>query len=203
MLSKCYPTSYRTFSPNRQVLMPNFIFVSIQIPPIHTGNVREIDISSQVVRSNEKKENTMLNKMKTLVKEKDICVLATVSGNKPYCSLMAYASNDEGTEIYMVSHKNTQKYRNLMENPNVSLLIDTRDEDKGPRRSKARALTVSGIFREIKEKESTDHIRAKLLERHPHMREFAHDPDAEVFSIKVTSFLLLEGLTDAYFEAVT
>lgn len=144
----------------------------------------------------------MLNKMKTLVKEKDICVLATVSGNKPYCSLMAYASNDVGTEIYMVSHKNTQKYRNLMENPNVSLLIDTRDEDKGSRRSKARALTVSGIFREIKEKENTDQIRAKLLERHPNMREFAHEPDAEVFSIKVTSFLLLEGLTDAHFEAL-
>jgi nitroimidazol reductase NimA-like FMN-containing flavoprotein (pyridoxamine 5'-phosphate oxidase superfamily) len=145
----------------------------------------------------------MLDKMKATVKEKDICVLATVSGNKPYCSLMAYTSNDEGTEIYMVSHKDTQKYRNLTDNPNVSLLIDTRDEDKGPKRSKARALTVSGIFREIREKERKDRIRAKLVERHPHMREFAHHPDAEVFAIKATSFLLLEGLTDAYFEPVT
>jgi nitroimidazol reductase NimA-like FMN-containing flavoprotein (pyridoxamine 5'-phosphate oxidase superfamily) len=145
----------------------------------------------------------MLDKMKAMVRQKDICVLATVSGHKPYCSLMAYASNDEGTEIYMVSHKNTQKYRNLTDNPNVSLLIDTRDVDKGPKRSKARALTVSGIFRETKEKEGKDRIRAILVERHPHMREFAHHPDAEVFSIKATSFLLLEGLTNAYFESVT
>jgi nitroimidazol reductase NimA-like FMN-containing flavoprotein (pyridoxamine 5'-phosphate oxidase superfamily) len=143
-----------------------------------------------------------LDKIKAMVKQEDICVLATVSGNKPYCSLMAYASNDEGTEIYMVSHKDTQKYRNLTDNPNVSLLIDTRDVDRGPRRSKARALTVSGIFREIKEKESKDRIRAILVDRHPHIRKFAHHPDAEVFSIKATSFLLLEGLTNAYFESV-
>ena len=145
----------------------------------------------------------MLDNMKALVREKDMCVLATVSNNRPRCSVMAYVANDACTEIYMVSHKDTQKYRNLTDNPNVSLLIDTRDEDMGPKRSKARALTVSGIFREIKEKESKDRIRAKLVERHPHIREFAHHPDAEVFSIKATSFLLLEGLTNAHFEQVT
>jgi nitroimidazol reductase NimA-like FMN-containing flavoprotein (pyridoxamine 5'-phosphate oxidase superfamily) len=158
---------------------------------------------SPVGKNTEKREKAMLEKMKDMVKQNDICVLATVSGLKPYCSLMAYASNDEGTEIYMVSHKNTQKYRNLTDNPNVSLLIDTRGVDKGPKRSKARALTVSGIFQQINEKENKDHIRAILAERLPDMREFAYHPDAEVFSIKATSFLLLEGLTNAYFESVT
>ena len=35
----------------------------------------------------------MLEEMKQLVKQKNICVLSTIAANKPYCSLMAYAAN--------------------------------------------------------------------------------------------------------------
>ena len=70
----------------------------------------------------------MLERMKAVVREKDICVLATVSGDKPHCSLMAYAADDDCREIYMVTHRKTNKYKNLKENPAVSLLIDTREE---------------------------------------------------------------------------
>ena len=37
------------------------------------------------------------------------------------------------------------------------------------------------------------------MERHPHLRDIAVDPDAEVVAIKVTSFLLLDGPTEAHF----
>ena len=36
----------------------------------------------------------MLKEMKTLARQKNICVLATVDGQKPYCSLMAYATDE-------------------------------------------------------------------------------------------------------------
>ena len=39
----------------------------------------------------------MLKKMKKLVKDKDVCVLATVTENVPHCSLMSYvADRDTG-----------------------------------------------------------------------------------------------------------
>ena len=69
----------------------------------------------------------MLEKMKNFIKNKNICVLSTVSDNKPYCSLMAYISDASCEEIYMVTHKNTTKFRNLQKNPSVSLLIDSRE----------------------------------------------------------------------------
>ena len=144
----------------------------------------------------------MLEKMKALAQEKDICVLATVSENRPHCSLMAYATNGQCTEIYMVTHKETKKYRNLTANPQVSLLIDTREEDRSAARLKTKALTVSGVFQVEQDMARRDHIRATLLEKHPHMQEFANHPDAEVFSIRIESFLLLDGLTDAYFETL-
>ena len=93
----------------------------------------------------------MLDKMKELLKAKDICVLATVSDNRPHCSLMVYATDEQCREIYMVTHRQTKKFRNLTENPVVSLLIDTREEDLGPRRSNAKALTVNGVFRVMNE----------------------------------------------------
>jgi general stress protein 26 len=144
----------------------------------------------------------MIDKMKALMKQKDVCVLATVSNNKPHCSLMAYTTDDECREIYMVTDKLTKKYSNLKENPAVSLLIDTREEHSGPTRLKGKALTVTGVFQEIKDSTLKDMIRDRLLERHSHLRAFAFQPDAAMFSIKIESLLLLEGLTDSYFEQV-
>ncbi|MGB2928446.1 MAG: pyridoxamine 5'-phosphate oxidase family protein, partial [Desulfobacterales bacterium] len=62
----------------------------------------------------------MLEKMKNFVRKKNICVLSTASGNKPYCSLMAYITDATCKEVYMVTHKNTTKFKNLQKNPWVS-----------------------------------------------------------------------------------
>jgi len=86
----------------------------------------------------------MIELMKKLAKEKDICVLATVSGEKPHCSLMAYTTDDDCSEIYMATYRSTKKFK-----------------------------------------------------------EFLDHPDAEVICIKIHSFLLLDGLTDAHFEEVS
>jgi nitroimidazol reductase NimA-like FMN-containing flavoprotein (pyridoxamine 5'-phosphate oxidase superfamily) len=144
----------------------------------------------------------MLERIKALVKEKDICVLATVAGDKPHCSLMAYVTDDDCREIYMVTHKESRKYENLMKNRSVSLLIDTREEHPGSRRPQAKALTVSGTFNKIDDKQKKIQVRSKLLDRHPHVKEFLDHPDAEILCIRVESFLLLDGLTDAHFETV-
>jgi len=144
----------------------------------------------------------MLEKMKDIVKSNDLCVLATVSEGKPHCSLMSYISDEEGHEVYLISHKQTKKYANLMENPTVSLLIDTREEEKGQRRVYIKALTVSGKFQTINDPGKKDFIRSKFLKIHPHLADFLNDPDAEIFSIKIKSFQLLDGVKDAFFEAI-
>jgi len=145
----------------------------------------------------------MLEKMKDIVKGNDLCVLATVSEGKPHCSLMSYISDEEGREIYLISHKQTKKYLNLMENPTVSLLIDTREEEKGQRRIYIKALTVSGEFKTINDPEKRDLIHAEFQKRHSHLRDFLNDPDTEIFSIKIRSFQLLDGVKDAFFETIS
>jgi len=141
----------------------------------------------------------MLAEMKALAKEKNICVLATVADRKPHCSLMAYATDENCTEMYMVTHKNTNKYKNLMENPSVSLLIDSREISP---QSKAKALTVEGVCAAIKSEEKRKTVQAKLLAVHPHLSEFIRHPEAVILCVRIRSFLLLNGLQEAHFQSV-
>jgi len=141
----------------------------------------------------------MLEEMKALAVEKNSCVLATIVDSKPYCSLMAYVTNNACTEIYMVTHRQTQKFKNLAANPAVSLMIDNRDTSP---RTAARAMTVEGVFQKITDSTKEIEVRRKLLSAHPHLDVFMGHPEAEVFQINIKSFLLLDGLTRASFEEV-
>jgi len=144
----------------------------------------------------------MLEEMKALAKQKNICVLATVSDGNPHCSLMAYATDDDCREIYMVTQKGTKKYKNLIKNPSVSLLIDTREEQVDSHPLQAKALTIAGLFQEIDDEYKKRFARERLLERHPYLAEFIDQTDTELICIKATSFLVLNGLKEAHFEAV-
>jgi nitroimidazol reductase NimA-like FMN-containing flavoprotein (pyridoxamine 5'-phosphate oxidase superfamily) len=140
----------------------------------------------------------VIEKMKALVREKDSCVLATVSGGRPHCSLMSYITDPECRDIFMVTLPHTKKYRNLQENPWVSLLIDTRDEGRDIALGQKKALTISGLYQKIDPTRERE-IRAQFLSRHPQLRELVEDPEAVMISIRVASFQLLEGVRDACF----
>jgi general stress protein 26 len=144
----------------------------------------------------------MLETMKDVMQSQDMCVLATVSGSKPHCSLMAYITDDECRNIYMITLKHTTKFKNLTANPSVCLLIDTRVSDRGEQRRKAKALTVNGVFEKIEDPEKLPGLRAKFLERHVQLTELINQPDAEVFAVRIHSLQLLKGATDAYYVKV-
>src|SRR4030042_1501474 len=142
----------------------------------------------------------MLDKMKEIIRKNDLCVLATVSEGRPHCSLMSYVSDEESSEIYMVSYRETRKYINLTRNPVVSLLIDTREEDRRGEGIKIKALTVEGEFQTMDDPVKKDAVRLRLLKKNPNLIHFLNDPDAEIFSIGLKSFQLLDGVRDVFIE---
>ena len=144
----------------------------------------------------------MLDKMKNLVRTQGVCVLATVSGDQPHCSLMSYAADADCREMYMVTSKNTKKYRNLKNNSAVSLLVDTRAEAGVNNRHQAQALTVNGLFEEVEDQKKRDMVKARLLDRHPHLKILADDPEAGFFIVRIKSMQLLEGVAAASFVMV-
>jgi nitroimidazol reductase NimA-like FMN-containing flavoprotein (pyridoxamine 5'-phosphate oxidase superfamily) len=144
----------------------------------------------------------MREDIQALICKNSHCVFATAVGNRPHCSLMSYSAGPRGRELYMITLRNTQKFANLLINPQVSVLIDTREDDSGSRRGRTKALTVSGVFRAITDAREKEAVRRQLAAVHPHLQKITGHPDAEPFSITVESVLLLEGVTEAYFEEV-
>jgi nitroimidazol reductase NimA-like FMN-containing flavoprotein (pyridoxamine 5'-phosphate oxidase superfamily) len=142
----------------------------------------------------------MLHEMKDVIRSQDMCVLATVSGDRPHCSLMAYITDEDCRNLYMITPRQTTKYENMTANPSVCVLIDTRLSDMADQRRKTKALTVNGVFAEIEDANKLSAIRTEFMQRHAHLSEFASDPDAEVFAVKIHSLQLLKGATDSYFE---
>ena len=138
-----------------------------------------------------------MEEMQAVIQTQDICVLATVSGSSPHCSLMAYVPDEKHRKLFMVTHRSTKKFANLLENPAVSLLIDTRLSDRPISREDVWALTLNGVFEQIENSEDVESIRSSFVKKHKHLHEFAHHPDAVVFAIKLQSLQLLRSATDA------
>lgn len=139
----------------------------------------------------------MIEKMKSFARSKGMCVLATVSDGKPHCSLMAYATDNNCEEIYMATSGATQKFKNILVNPYVSILIDSREIKP---RSNAQALTVEGVCKTVSHTAKRATVSNILAEKHPHLQKILSMADVEILSVQIMSFLLLDGLTDAYFE---
>jgi nitroimidazol reductase NimA-like FMN-containing flavoprotein (pyridoxamine 5'-phosphate oxidase superfamily) len=142
------------------------------------------------------------DQMKDLLKAGNMCVLCTCAGGKPHCSLMAYMTDDAGTMVYMVTVRQTQKYRNFLQNPQASLLVDTRNEQHAAGRAGIRALTVSGTFHAIEDEAERRRILGEMAGLHPHLRELFEHEDAEPFAIKIGAFLLLDGALEAQYLEV-
>ncbi len=143
-----------------------------------------------------------LENMKKMLQDHDLCVLATESGGKPLCSLMGYVCDEDCRHMYMTTAKNSTKWRNLMENPSVSCLVDTRERHGRNRRNEVQALTVAGVCEPPESEAEEAHIRSRLLEAHPQLKVFLEDSDCGIIAVRILSFLLLDGLTDARYVRV-
>jgi len=144
----------------------------------------------------------MLEKMKTLLMENSLCVLATCSDNKPHCSLMTYVTDEQAEAIHIVTLNTSRKYLNIKQNPLISLLVDSRLND-GSEAGGIKALTVSGISSIVRDEMQKAAILTRIGQAHPHLKGLLLHPQVEVIAIKVESFLLLEGPDQANFVELT
>lgn len=138
----------------------------------------------------------MLVKIREMLLENSLCVLCTVSGNLPYCSLMTYVLSDDFKTLYMVTVRESRKYRNLLENPKMSLLIDSRQNLLGTSAEVVSSITFEGVLKHLEPVE-TDLARGKLVEGHGELKEILRDPDCVIFGVELKTFLLLNGPVDA------
>ena len=83
-----------------------------------------------------------MEKALALIKKRNTAVLATCSGDVPTTSLMIYYFDEAKQRIIMLTMRGSLKEINIVENPRVSVLIDSREDSPGEFGSVA-ALTLS------------------------------------------------------------
>jgi nitroimidazol reductase NimA-like FMN-containing flavoprotein (pyridoxamine 5'-phosphate oxidase superfamily) len=139
-----------------------------------------------------------LENAKKMIKENNFCVLSTCFDNKPNTSLMKYVSNEEGTEIYMLTLKGSTKYNNIMNNKHVSLLVDTRASgNRG-----VKALTAYGDAQIVDDEDAERMLKEKLIKINPELSDIAESLEGCIIRVEISSFLMLEGVNESSFTEI-
>lgn len=136
------------------------------------------------------KGGNMLTKLESLLRDNSLCVLCTEATGNPYCSLMTYLPSDDLGTLYLVSTRESRKFKNLLANPRVSILVDSRQYPTAG--ANIVSVTFAGLFTPLTEAEVLP-IKTAFAEKHPELAEILSHPDSLVFAIKLQSYLLLDG----------
>lgn len=127
----------------------------------------------------------VLERLNAMDKEQLHAVLATESEGEPYTSLIAFALSTDKKGILFITPQKTRKYKNILKNNRVSLLIDTRS-NTGKDYMKAEAITILGnAFTVRKGRKWSELIRA-LICKHPRLNEVIHSSETRLILVKIT-----------------
>jgi general stress protein 26 len=95
--------------------------------------------------------------IKEWLEKHQYCVIATSCKNKPWAATVNY-SIDDNLNVYISTSPNSLKFKNLLDNPNVCLVVDSQTRDG--------TLQIQGIAELLEPKESANpniKIKPKLL----------------------------------------
>ena len=130
-----------------------------------------------------------------ILKDTDLCVLCTSRNDVPDASLMLYETDDSCSRLYMLTLENTDKYQNILHNPNVSILVDTRDATtRGT--SWTKALTIQGEARIVNDPDVSGEWVGRLNTRHSQLSNLASDGSARVIEVLIKHILFLQSVDE-------
>jgi len=142
-----------------------------------------------------------MNKQKTkkeyitrILKSSKFAVLATEGDGQPHASLIAITPFGNFRQLIFATYRNTRKYRNLVHNSKVAVLIEG-GYAKSKDLKKSIVLTIIGHSEEISIEESEAAFNTHL-KRHPEMESFMLSPDCALIMVIARSFQVVNGIND-------
>jgi nitroimidazol reductase NimA-like FMN-containing flavoprotein (pyridoxamine 5'-phosphate oxidase superfamily) len=115
-------------------------------------------------------------------------VLATDDGGQPYTSLVAFALTPDMEGILLATPKKTDKYRNIIKNRNVSVMIDSRSNtEKGYMQSEA--ITMLGSATPLRKGRTWTELSDVLIKKHPRLEEFVRAASTALVLVSFTKVL--------------
>ena len=140
------------------------------------------------------REETIKNKIRLLVESQATAVLATAADSQPYASLVGFSYSADLKKIFFATPNNTTKYRNLADNPNISLIIDSRICNQKDF-SRSAAITVMGEAHELEGEDRSQKL-ADHAARLPGLAGFFSSPTMAMFQIDVQAYIVADGMTE-------
>ena len=115
-------------------------------------------------------------------------VLATAGHGQPYGSLVAFAATEDLKHLVFATSRETRKFANLLAEPRVALVIDSRSNSEADINS-AVAVTALGPAHEAAGDER-ERLARVYLAKHPGLAEFIGSPDMAVCAVAVEDYVI-------------
>ena len=126
-----------------------------------------------------------------------VAVLATVEEGKPYTSIIAFALTPDRRTLLFTTSSATRKYRNIVSQPAVSILLDNRSQSAGDINS-AQAVTLLGTAKKVRAGAKKSEYSAIFVNRHPELADFINDPGTALIA-----FTLQQAVHVARFKDIS
>jgi general stress protein 26 len=129
-----------------------------------------------------------------IIKTRRFAVLATEGEGQPHTSLIAITQFGGFRQLIFATYRNTRKYRNLVHNSKVAVLIEGEYVNmKGLKESII--LTIIGHTEEISMAENEAAYQAHL-KKHPEMESFMLSSDCALIMVIAQSYQIVYGIDD-------
>lgn len=127
----------------------------------------------------------ILERLDALDKDQLHAVLATALDGQPYTSMIAYALTPDKKGIVFITPQKTWKYKNILANNRVSLLIDTRSNTWKDYMG-AESLTILGDAFPVRKGKNWSELTKVLIRKHPNLNEIIRSPETKLIFVKIT-----------------
>ncbi len=142
------------------------------------------------------KNHEALNDIRQLLATQSLGVLATRSADYPYATLVGFAASADLHSLFFATIRDTRKFQNILGNPQVSMLIDSRKHQAQDFKD-AIALTVLGTA-QPEDGPHRSHNETVYLKKHPYLRDFLKDPNCVFMRLDIHRYILVSRFQEVH-----
>lgn len=123
-------------------------------------------------------------------------VLSTIENGVPHSSIVAFTVTNSLRTILFLTEQNSQKFKNILANTAVSLLVDVRPSSS-KNISGSFAISANGNAKPVDLK-SSNATKELFLFCHPSFSEYIEDASYSLMSISIKKYDVSSGINEVY-----
>lgn len=136
-----------------------------------------------------------LSRIKAVLKQERLGVLATIGKAYPYQNIVSYAASGDLGKLIFATSRASVKYANIKRCPRVTMFVDSRGKGEADL-SEAVGITALGHARELSGAEARKEKRS-FLARHPYLEDFVLSPGVALFALRIKAYYVVTRFQEA------